>query len=142
MMLLKLYSSTSFLHDFARFLIRAFFSLDPYLPFLIRFMARVRVVIRFMASFRVVIRFTVRVIGGVKESFFRPLDLKIWVYRDYNHYNPKRKLFLKKKYFCCYTGLPKIFVLYRCSQRLFFPYWDIFSVCAYFLLLFFAFFQS
>ena len=60
-MLLKVYFSTSFLHDFARFLIRAFFSLDPYLPFLIRFMARVRVVIRFMASFRVVIRFMARV---------------------------------------------------------------------------------
>ena len=52
-MLLKVYFSTSFLHDFARFLIRAFFSLDPYLPFLIRFMARVRVVIRFMARVRV-----------------------------------------------------------------------------------------
>ena len=60
-MLLKVYFSTSFLHDFARFLIRAFFSLDPYLPFLIRFMARVRVVIRFMARVRVVIRFMARV---------------------------------------------------------------------------------
>ena len=60
-MLLNVYFSTSFLHDFARFLIRAFFSLDPYLPFLIRFMARVRVVIRFMARVRVVIRFMARV---------------------------------------------------------------------------------